>query len=45
MLSQKELEFVWKVRKALGGESTAEVTEKIISMLLTTKNNEELINN
>lgn len=45
LLSQKELEFVWKVRKALGGESTAEVTEKIISMLLTTKNNEELINN
>ncbi len=44
LLDQKELEFVWKIRKALGGETTAEVTEKIISMLLTTKNNEELVN-
>ncbi len=44
LLGQKELEFVWKIRKALGGETTAEVTEKVISMLLTTKNNEELVN-
>ena len=44
LLSQKELEFVWKVRKALGGDSTAEVTEKVISMLLTSKSNDELVN-
>ena len=44
LLSQKELEFVWKIRKALGGETTAEVTEKVILMLLTSKNNEELVN-
>ena len=44
LLSQKELEFVWKIRKALGGETTAEVTEKIISMLLSTTNNQELVN-
>ncbi|MBQ2898025.1 MAG: transcription termination factor Rho [Clostridia bacterium] len=43
LLTQSELEFVWKIRKSLGNESTAEVTEKIISMLLATKNNEELI--
>ncbi len=43
LLSQKELEFVWKIRKQLGNENTAEVTEKVISMLITSKSNEELI--
>jgi len=43
LLSQKELEFVWKMRKAVGSESIAEVAEKIISMLLGTKNNCDLV--
>ena len=43
LLSQKELEFVWKIRRQLGNENTTEVTEKVISMLITSKSNEELI--
>lgn len=43
LLSQKELEAVWSIRKALGNMNTADVTEKMIDRLIQTKNNEEFI--
>lgn len=43
LLSQKELEAVWGVRKAFGQLDTADVTELIISLLLKTKDNEHLV--
>ena len=45
LLSQKELEAVWSIRKALGNMSVADVTERLIDNLIQTKNNEEFINN
>lgn len=44
LLSQKELEAIWSIRKALGNMNTADVTEKLIDRLVQTKNNEEFIN-
>ena len=43
LLSQKELEAVWKIRKAFGNQNTAEVTERILSSIIRTKDNEEFI--
>lgn len=45
LLSQKELETVWAIRKAMSNQGTAEVTETLINRLMTTKSNEEFINN
>ncbi len=44
LLSQKELEGIWAIRKALSNMGTAEVTEMLINKLVQTKSNEEFIN-
>jgi len=44
LLSQKELETIWAMRKALGNSSTQDVTEGLIDKLIQTKTNEEFIN-
>ncbi|MBE7024854.1 MAG: transcription termination factor Rho [Ruminococcaceae bacterium] len=43
LLSIRELEAVWAIRKAFSNLSTAEVTETILQRLLSTKTNEEFI--
>ena len=43
LLSQKELEAIWSIRRAMANNSTQEVTETIINKLITTKTNEEFI--
>ena len=45
LLSGKELDAVWSVRKAFGNRNGAEVTENIINWIVKTKNNEEFIEN
>ena len=44
LLSQKELETIWAMRKALGNSSTQEVTEGLIDKLIQTKTNDEFVN-
>lgn len=44
LLTQRELESVWAIRKAMSNMGTAEVTEMIINRLVQTKTNEEFIN-
>jgi len=44
LLSQKELESIWAIRKAMSNMGTAEVTEMLINRLMQTKTNEEFIN-
>ncbi|MEG0251126.1 MAG: transcription termination factor Rho [Christensenellaceae bacterium] len=44
LLSQKELEGTWALRKALSsGGNTTEVTEQLISMIVRTQTNEEFL--
>jgi len=43
LLSQKELESVYAVRKAMSNMGTAEVTEIIINRLLQTKTNDDFV--
>ncbi|MGI6085822.1 MAG: transcription termination factor Rho [Acetivibrionales bacterium] len=43
LLSQKELEGIWTIRKAMSNVGTADVTEMIINRLMNTKSNEEFI--
>lgn len=43
LLSQKELEGIWSVRKILGVGDTQESTENLINMMLKTTNNTEFI--
>ncbi len=43
LLSQKELETIWNIRRAMSNNPTYEVTEAIISKLMSTKNNDEFI--
>ena len=43
LLSKKELEVVWKIRKSLNEGNVANVTENLIKVVTSTKNNEELI--
>ena len=43
LLSPKEKEAVWAVRKAFSGQNTAEVTETLVDRLVSTKNNDEFI--
>lgn len=43
LLSQKELEAIFSIRKALSNASTADVTEHIIEQLVGTKTNQEFI--
>jgi transcription termination factor Rho len=44
LLSQKELEAIWSIRKALGNMNVSDVTERLIERLVQTKNNEDFIN-
>ena len=43
LLSKKEMETVYALRKALSNLNTAEVTEQVISQMISTKNNEEFL--
>lgn len=43
LLSQKELETVWALRKAMGNASSQDVTERLIEGLIQTKTNKEFI--
>lgn len=43
LLSEKELETVNSIRKALSSLTTADITEKILSKMLKTKTNSEFI--
>jgi transcription termination factor Rho len=45
LLSQKELEGIWALRRVMSAGGTAEVTEQVISMLMRTNTNEEFLNN
>ena len=43
LLSQKELESVWAIRKAMSNMGTAEVTEVLINKLMQTRTNEDFV--
>lgn len=43
LLSSRELEAMWTIRKALGNMPLAEVTESILNKLVMTKNNESFV--
>ena len=43
LLTQKELETIWAIRKAMGNASTQDVTETLIDNLVKTKNNDQFI--
>ena len=44
LLSPKELEVVFALRKAMSTKSVMEVTEQLIEQMMATKNNEEFLN-
>lgn len=44
LLTQKEIEGVWAIRRAYNNHPAAEVTESIISRLVATDSNDEFIN-
>ena len=44
LLSQKELETIWAMRKAMGNINTQEVTETLIERVVQTKSNDDFIN-
>jgi transcription termination factor Rho len=43
LLSQKELESVWAIRKAMSNMGTAEVTEILINKLMQTRTNDDFV--
>ncbi|MFA5576888.1 MAG: transcription termination factor Rho [Tissierellaceae bacterium] len=43
LLTQKELETIWSIRKAMGGASTQDVTESLIDSLMRSKSNEMFV--
>ena len=43
LLSKKELETLYLLRKTMNNMSTADMTEQLISKIISTKNNEEFI--
>lgn len=43
LLSQKELETIWGIRKALSNAPISDVTETLIDLLIQTKTNDEFI--
>ena len=45
LLSQKELEGIWALRRVMSAGGTAEVTEQVISMLTRTPTNDDFLNN
>lgn len=44
LLSQRELEGIWAIRRAMSNIGTAEVAEMVINRLLQTRTNEEFVN-
>ena len=44
LLTPKELEVVFALRKAMASKSVIEVTEQLIDQMMATKNNEEFLN-
>lgn len=44
LLTQKELETIWAMRKAMGNTSTQDGTEMLINKLIKTKSNDEFVN-
>lgn len=44
LLTQKELESIWALRKAMSSLGTAEVTEMVINKLMQTRTNEDFVN-
>ena len=45
LLEQKELEAIWRIRKAYSSQNTADVTENILNWLIRTNDNREFIDN
>lgn len=45
LLSQKELETIWTIRKAMSSQGTADVTETMINRLMATRTNDDFVNN
>ena len=43
LLSQRELETVFALRKALSSLSTADVTEQLLNQMVASRNNEEFL--
>ena len=43
LLSQKELEVVFALRKAMSTKSVSDVTEELIEQMMLTKSNEEFL--
>lgn len=43
LLNQDEIEAVWRVRRALGNQSVQEVTEKVLTILMKSKTNNEFV--
>ena len=43
LLSKKELDVIYSLRKAMNNMSTADMTEQLISQMVVTKNNEEFL--
>lgn len=43
LLTPREKDAVWRIRKALAGQNTAEVTETILRYVMGSKNNDELV--
>lgn len=44
LLSEKEMEVVFALRKAMSTKSVADITEQLIEQMMSTKNNEEFLN-
>lgn len=43
LLTQSELEAIWSIRKAMGNQNNAEVTETLINRLISAKTNAEFV--
>lgn len=43
LLTQREKEAVWRIRRALMGQNTSEVTETLLRYIIGSQNNDELI--
>ena len=43
LLTQKELEIVFAIRKAMSSMTVSEVTEQLLAQMISTKNNEEFL--
>ena len=43
-LTQRELECVWSIRKAFSNQNSADVTETIITHLISTRTNQDFVN-